>query len=368
MWKKYKLTAAGAHKEDYSVVFCLGVAETEYFVGRDTELQVIHDMLHTDGSRRTVVLHGLGGIGKTQIAVAYAKNHYQHYSGIFWTNAKDEDALKRSFLQIGKRIARQHVLAGDLSSGEYPENLDSIVAAIRNWLSLPNNTRWLMIYDNYDNPDMLDIQKYLPESHQGCVIVTTRSSRVNLGQYISIKKLANLQDSLGILATCSRRETLRNGTFHPAYPNKWHVLMCCLLDPGSVKLAQKLDGLPLALATVGAYLRHTTLLCADYLRLYDTSWTKLQLTSPGLDSYEDRMLYSTWQLTFDSIKQQNELAAKLLQFWAYFHHEDVWFELVRHADAASPDWFRALTEDELSFNQAIRVLSEHGIVEPSMRE
>jgi tetratricopeptide (TPR) repeat protein len=82
-----------------------------------------------------------------------------------------------------------------------------------------------------------------------------------------------------------------------------------------------------------------------------------------VSSYEDRQLYSTWQLSLDHIKRQNELSAKLLRLCAYFDNQDIWFELLRHGDSEDPEWIRELTEDELSFNSAVRVLSDHGLVE-----
>ena len=136
-----------------------------------------------------------------------------------------------------------------------------------------------------------------------------------------------------------------------------------ILDPNAIRLAKELDGLPLALATAGAYLDQAAISFSDYLRLYKASWTKLQKTSPELSSYEDRTLCSTWQLSFDHVKQRNELSAKLLRLWAYFANQDIWFELLRHGDSEDPEWIRELTEDELSFNSAVRVLSDHGLVE-----
>jgi tetratricopeptide (TPR) repeat protein len=132
-----------------------------------------------------------------------------------------------------------------------------------------------------------------------------------------------------------------------------------------VALAKELDGLPLALATAGAYLDQIATSFLDYLRLYHASWLKLQRTSPEVSSY-DRALYSTWQLSFDHVKQQNELSAKLLQLWAYFDNDNIWFELVRHGDSSDLDWFSQLIEDKLSFNQAMRMLCNHGLTEADM--
>ena len=130
-----------------------------------------------------------------------------------------------------------------------------------------------------------------------------------------------------------------------------------------MKLAEELDGLPLALATAGAYLDQTARSFLDYLRLYKESWARLKETSPELSSYEDRTLYSTWQISFDNIKQRNSLSMNLLRLWAYFDNQDLWFELLQHGESDSPEWLRELTKDELSFDGAVRVLSNHGLVE-----
>jgi ATP/maltotriose-dependent transcriptional regulator MalT len=174
------------------------VSGIEQFVARGEELAEIHRTLSGEGSRRTVVLHGLGGIGKTQLTVAYAKRHKDHYSAIFWLNIKDEDSLKQSFVKVARRILREHPPAARLSSLDMKGNLDEVVDAVKAWLSRLNNTRWLMVYDNYDNPKLannrdpaaVDIHRFLPESYQGSIIVATRSSQVKIGHRIPITKQA----------------------------------------------------------------------------------------------------------------------------------------------------------------------------------
>ncbi|KAH6704326.1 kinesin light chain 1 [Leptodontidium sp. MPI-SDFR-AT-0119] len=343
----------GQKREDFSVTFSLSdVVDIDHFVAREDELSKIHQALSGDGSRRAVVLHGLGGIGKTQLSIAYAKRHKNNYSAILWLNIKDEDSLKQSFVKLSKQISREHPSAIRVSNPEANQNLYEAVESVQSWLSLPNNTRWLMIYDNYDNPKLpgksdptaVDIRKFLPKSYQGSIIITTRSAEVRIGQCIQIQKLGNMRDSLEILLNVSRREGL-------------------VMDPDAMKLAEELDGLPLALATAGAYLDQTARSFSDYLRLYKESWARLKETSPELSSYEDRTLYSTWQISFDNIKQRNPLSTNLLRLWAYFDNQDLWFELLQHSESDSPEWLRELTKDELGFDGAVRVLSNHGLVE-----
>ena len=99
----------------------------------------MHRTLSADGSRHTAVLHGLGGIGKTQLTVAYAKRHKDNYLAILWLNIKDEDALKQSFAKVARQILREHPSASWLSSVDMKENLDEVIDAVKAWLSLPNN-------------------------------------------------------------------------------------------------------------------------------------------------------------------------------------------------------------------------------------
>jgi tetratricopeptide (TPR) repeat protein len=139
-----------------------------------------------------------------------------------------------------------------------------------------------------------------------------------------------------------------------------------VVDPDAVRLAEELDGLPLALATAGAYLDQSSVGFSEYLDLYKVSWAELLQEDLEVSSYEDRMLYSTWQISFDHVKQRNELSAKLLRLWAYFDNQDIWFELLRHSDSEDPAWIRELTKDVMSFNRAVRVLSDHGLVEVQM--
>ena len=98
------------------------------------------------------------------------------------------------------------------------KNLDDVADAVKAWLSLPNNTRWLIIYDNYDNPKfpgntdpaVLDIRKFLLESYQGSIIIIMRSPQVKIGHRMNIRKLQNVYDSLKILSNISSREGLMN--------------------------------------------------------------------------------------------------------------------------------------------------------------
>lgn len=86
-------------------------------------------------------------------------------------------------------------------------------------------------------------------------------------------------------------------------------------------------------------------------------------STPYLGSYKDRTLCSTWQLSYRQVQKENSLAAHLLQWWAYFDNEDIWFELFQPEAADGPAWIYELT-DELKFNHAMGTLHDYGFVEP----
>src|SRR6266536_6199769 len=122
------LTRTGIQREDFSVAFSLSdVSEIDHFVAREEELAEIHRKLNGDGSRRTIILHGLGGMGKTQLSVAYAKRHKDSYSAIFWLNIKDEDSLKQSFAKAARQILREHLSPSQLRSLDMKGSLDEVV-------------------------------------------------------------------------------------------------------------------------------------------------------------------------------------------------------------------------------------------------
>ena len=125
-------------------------------------------------------------------------------------------------------------------------------------------------------------------------------------------------------------------------------------------LVKQLDGLPLALSTAGAYLSQVSISLKDYICHYRTSWLRLQQTTPGLLFYEERALHTTWDLSFQHIQKQNKSAENLLQLWAYFDNQDLWFELfVAGREEVRSGLLHTIAKDELSF----RLLCDYALIE-----
>jgi hypothetical protein len=179
----------------------------------------MYALFQDHSSRSCVVLHGLGGMGKTQLAIAYARRYKEKYTAIFWLNANNEDSLKLSFRDVAQQVLRHHPSASVLLSIDHDKDLDQVVSAVKAWLDFPQNSRWLIIYDNFDNPktagnhdgSAVDIRQFLPRSDHGSVIITTRSSQVRQGKRIHVQKLPDVREGLEIVSNMSGRKSIEKG-------------------------------------------------------------------------------------------------------------------------------------------------------------
>ncbi|KAF6231705.1 hypothetical protein HO173_010007 [Letharia columbiana] len=341
-------------QEQFQLVFSLAAApEIDYFVGRASNLASIESVLlpFTAAERKVVVLHGLGGIGKSQLAIEFAKKHRDDYSAILWLNGKTEDTLKQSFATNARRLPKEHLNQELLNESQNEEVLNAILREMKTWLGLRGNDKWLLIYDNVDNPKIsdnkrqhaYDVRSYFPEAHQGSILVTTRWKTLRIGRPIEVTKLSEDEESVSLLVQTSGRSIEE--------------------DPRTKDLIRKLDGLPLALATAGGYLGLTGIPVSAYLDHYEASWLELQRTSPSLPSYEDQTIYSTWNLSYICIRKENKSAAKLLELWAYFDNRDLWYDLLKAGEDEAPDWFLDIIGTKLAFNSAIGKLRKHALIE-----
>ena len=149
------------------------------------------------------MLGGTGGMGKTQLAIAFAKRHHKEYDSVFWFNAASEATLKDSFRLVAEAIF-------DIQDAQVLQDEQSLIQT-RRWLSNKKNTRWLLIFDNHDDPGQYQIEQYYPYVSHGAIIVTTRRPDLVAGSEIRLQPLQSVKDSLEILETRSRRKNVRSG-------------------------------------------------------------------------------------------------------------------------------------------------------------
>lgn len=187
--------------------------DDDIFIGRQIELNQVEKWLLSDTSKqRIVAVYGLGGIGKTQFSIHFAKQHKDKYSSIIWLNAKNESTLKAGFLDLWKRISSKQ--DNGLVTNQLDEDL--AIQSIRQWLSEPENDQWLVIYDNYDDLQLPGIQsstgynirQFFPHRAQGSILITTRSSRIKFGKQLQLRKFQDTHQSRAILANYSGKDVV----------------------------------------------------------------------------------------------------------------------------------------------------------------
>lgn len=161
----------------------------------------LHSQALSPPRRKVFVLYGLGGIGKTQLAIAYARKHRERYSAVFWVDGSSTDQAGQSFFNIATRLPQPEV-SGELKRTleESKPDMDVIVKAVRQWFSQPSNRNWLLIFDNVDrdyladtkDPQAFDVKELFPSADHGCIIITTRLA--GLGRYWDGQKLERVDE------------------------------------------------------------------------------------------------------------------------------------------------------------------------------
>ena len=205
------------------------------FTGRDRELAEIHQTLHSTDStisqQRMMVLHGLGGIGKTQLAIQYAYSHQKDYTSVWWVNAATTQTLTQGFLGIAQRLLSHRTtnttgpsLKSDnaqiaLELGLPPDAVNQIgelntsrdttgivVNAIISWFAAEDNNQWLLIFDNYDDLGSVNIYDFLHPSSSGSVLITSRSrDTCRLGKELEVQEVTE-DEALEILRKSAHRD------------------------------------------------------------------------------------------------------------------------------------------------------------------
>lgn len=305
--------------------------------------------LQTSRKQRRLFLAGPGGIGKTQLAIAYAESRRKLYSSVFWVNATSVTTLKDSFRRIASLIFH-------LQDLRILESCD-IFERVQCWLSDSRNTSWLLIFDNYDDPSQFHIDKYFPLGTHGAMVVTSR--RVDLSRNtLHVKPLQEISDSLAILQSRSKKDNVQSGIVQERYL-KYTTNLPSLSDPFAKRLAKRLDGFPLALAAAGVYVQLTGLDFERYLQEYEAHWNIDPSRPITLQEYHDRTLYTTWDISYAHLTAEDSYAAKFLKVLAYFDNQSLWYELF-HAGVTkdSPEWLRHVVADDVTFRGVMTTLTK----------
>ncbi|MDP3229743.1 MAG: FxSxx-COOH system tetratricopeptide repeat protein, partial [Acidovorax sp.] len=275
----------------------------------------------------TQAIHGLGGVGKTGLAVEYAYRHGPEYSLVWWLRSEEPVALAADYAALAREL--------DLKEKDHPDQ-GVVAAAVRRWLG--QHEGWLLIFDNAPAPR--EVAGYLPGQVLGRVLITSRNPE--WGSLAAALQVPVLPPDKAVDFLLRRT----GGTDRDA----------------AARVAEALGRLPLALEQAGAYISETKMPFAKYLKLFQTRREELWGEEKTPLDYEHTVA-TTWSLALERIKQEAPGAGELLNVCAYLAPDDMPLALFREAKENLPGSFKAIVADDLAWNRAVAALRRYSLLE-----
>lgn len=319
-----------------------------FFTGREDLLQHLHNVLHREHTMaltQSWAISGLGGIGKTQIALEYAYRYRQDYRFVFWSSAATRDMLQAGLVTIARLLC-----LSEMDDGDHKQML----AAATNWLA--THQGWLLILDNADDVEV--IYDAIPPERSGHLLLTTRAQALgSLAQRVNVESMGMVEAALFLL----RRTKL----LAPDSPlDRIHES-----DLTSAEvIAIEMGFLPLALDQAGAYIEEIGCSLATYLELYRTHRAELLRRRGHVSPDHPESVATTWSLNFRHVEQAKPTAADLLRLCAFLEPDAIPEELFSEGRAALDPALQALAANELQINEAIEVLRCFSLVQLQPRQ
>lgn len=273
----------------------------------------------------SAALWGLGGSGKTQIALVYAYRRCDDEScSVYWVHADSEATFEYDYRAIAKQLDIDRTLKGE-----------DLLATVRTRIEA--QPKWVLILDNADDLTLFGIgptaeqktnlYKYIPS---GTVLWTSRDERV-VGTLVGPRRGINVarmtSNEAENLLAMTRDEEISEGDAETA-------------------LLKELQWLPLAISQAGAYMRRTSTTVKEYLHLLEQDkqrWNVLKTTEFDRHRRPDvpNSVLETWSISINRIQQESEMAYKILHVIAYLDNQNIPHEVmeavIKHDDGDSDD-------------------------------
>jgi tetratricopeptide (TPR) repeat protein len=271
-------------------------------------------------------LWGMGGVGKTQIALEYAYSHKPDYRVVWWLRSEEASTLLSDYAQLAPKLYPESGPVADLNAAR---------DAVKAWLQ--QNEKWLLIFDNAQNPEA--IKDFMPGDGPGHVIITSRSQEWGqLAKEFPIR-IFEREESVNFILDRTRQQDKETAD----------------------ALADELGDLPLALEQAVSYIGATSTSLAEYLDLFKKRRKELWEQEEKPIDYPDTVA-TTWDLAMKEVGKEPG-AADILNLCAFLAPDEIPFELLTVGGDALPPNLSAIVIDKLAFNRVLKTLKRYSLIE-----
>jgi len=294
-----------------------------HFTGRATLLETIHTKLCDTALKEynhRLAIYGMGGVGKTQIAIEYVTQFQTEYVGIYWITASNKAELLSGFQTIAKET--HCVEIESLNSSE-------IAQQVLNWFYKSED--WLLILDNLDDITIAD--GYIPRLRTGGghVLITTRNpNSLNIpaeGIQIEVHKPEEAKELL-----------LRRAQLFTDFETTQEV------DEEARKIVETLGYLALAIEQAAAYIREELKDIFAFRSIYSVQRTQFHSWQLTGNLYYKNTVATTWLMSMEVIQQRNPMAVHLLQLFAFMNPDGISLGFLKAARHSLPKDFQPENE------------------------
>jgi hypothetical protein len=309
------------------------------FTGRSEALAQLEKELRSGlPAAVTQAISGLGGVGKTQLAIEYAYRHASSYQVIWWIRAESPKTRLADLMALAKRLQLTRVDESDLSK---------VASVITQWLD--QNSGWLLIFDNVvEGP--AELERLLPKAGTGHVLITSqraawsaRAKTVSLDEWTPEESTDYLLRRTGVDDTETNRRAAR-------------------------ALADAVQQLPLALEQAAAYIEESKIGIHAYLELYKRY--KIDLFKERPDLLEERSqreqtqsIATVWEVALRSIEQKSTMAVALLKLCAFIPTEQVLKSDIFNNCSNLPKPLNTLSSNSIALHDAIAALRRYSLIQ-----
>ncbi|RMZ69775.1 kinesin light chain 1 [Pyrenophora seminiperda CCB06] len=328
------------HVQGTTASLSLPFPRNELFVGRETQLQSIGKTLFSLDKHQRMTLHGIGGCGKSELALelAYRALAKRTRQFVFWVSALSRESFELAYREIGIRL-RIPEISND--------NAD-VKRLVEKTLSSGKLGSWLMIVDNADDlktmlqvgDDAAPLTDFIPRSNEGSVLFITRQKET--ANDLTQRRVYQLEEM---------------GKYEAKQLLSWRTTRQALLynEVAVDELLETLTCLPLAIVQAAAYINQNNMSVSEYVSLLQNTGRKSKLFGKqSNDSGKYRAMPSTiaktWYISFRQIRKQDALAAEYLSFMACVHRIGIPQSLLPPGGSVGQQ------------TEAIKTLTEYGFI------